>query len=924
MSWILAILGAVLGLAFGAADETVLGLFAGATIGALLGQVARLRGRLADMDQRLARIEDAIRRRAVARADETGPAAPVAEPAHPVAPAAATDAPPGAPASRAMDIPPLPAAPGTVSTPASVPLAAATASVSAPSTPDAAEAGGTPAPPAAPRVAFETADDTPRGPDVLERAVGIVRGWLFEGNVPVKLGLLVLMFGVAGALKYAADAGWLRLPIEFRLAGIAAGAIAGLVWGLRTARERPAFGLSLQGGAIGILLLTVFAAFRRYELLAATPAFVMVVILVAGASVLAVRQNAPALAVLGFIGGYLAPVLISTGSGNHVALFSYFAVLNAAVFAIAWKKPWRALNLVGFLFTFVIGGLWGGKYYRPELFATVEPFLVLFFLFYVSIPVLYALAGRERNGKVDGTLLFGTPLLAFPMQVGLLEGDRMALAASAVAVAAIYAGLALWSLRNARLRTLAQSAAAMGVVFATLAIPLALSARWTSAAWALQGAGMVWLGLRQDRRLTRWSGLALLFLAGCAWIWSLLDGNRIDIADRFLINGHLLNLLLLSFSHLAAAWLYERHRGARVVPAILFVIGLGWWFTLGAREIEVNLEPVSSETAYGWFAAITAALAALMRGRMAWSKLAWPVALSVLAALALSAGALDTYRSSWFDTNLMGWWGITAVLLAALAGLREPRTAALPIAHISVLALAAFGIGSSLWVEFEHRFGMGGGWLLPAGLAPLAVLALAAWRWPRSAGWPAGERFGEYRTAWLAIAGTGLGLGWLIGQFNAGDSQPLPWLPLLNPLELALLLALVGGAAALRRQGPAANGWSAWAAAALLTLTMAVLRACHQLAGLPWSEAILSERLAQTSLTVAWCIAGVVAWILGSRRRNRSLWWFGAGLLGVVLLKLLFVDRQYIGNLTGIVSFVAVGLLLIIVGRIAPTPPRPE
>ena len=40
-----------------------------------------------------------------------------------------------------------------------------------------------------------------------------------------------------------------------------------------------------------------------------------------------------------------------------------------------------------------------------------------------------------------------------------------------------------------------------------------------------------------------------------------------------------------------------------------------------------------------------------------------------------------------------------------------------------------------------------------------------------------GERFGEYRVAWLAIAGTGLGLGWLVGQFNAGDSTPLPWLP---------------------------------------------------------------------------------------------------------------------------------------------------
>ena len=214
--------------------------------------------------------------------------------------------------------------------------------------------------------------------------------------------------------------------------------------------------------------------------------------------------------------------------------------------------------------------------------------------------------------------------------------------------------------------------------------------------------------------------------------------------------------------------------------------------------------------------------------------------------------------------------------------------------------------------------------MLPAAFAPLALLALLAWRRPALAGWPAGDRFGDYRIAWLAIAGVALGLAWLAGQFAEGDSRPLPWLPLLNPLELALVLGLVFAAAALRRRGPAASGWTAWASAALLTLTMAVLRAGHQLAGLPWSEAILSERLAQASLTVAWCVAGVVAWILGSRRRNRALWWFGAGLLGIVLLKLVVVDRQYIGNLTGIVSFFAVGLLLIVVGRIAPTPPRPE
>ena len=144
------------------------------------------------------------------------------------------------------------------------------------------------------------------------------------------------------------------------------------------------------------------------------------------------------LAVLGFLGGYLAPVLISTGSANHIGLFTYYAVLNAAVFAISWKQAWRLLNLIGFGFTFGVGAAWGATYYRPELFSTVEPFLVLFFLFYIVIGLLYVTKQTEhRRPWVDGTLVFGTPLVAFPLQAGMLKDDRFALAFSAIGVAAI-------------------------------------------------------------------------------------------------------------------------------------------------------------------------------------------------------------------------------------------------------------------------------------------------------------------------------------------------------------------------------------------------------------------------------------------------------------------------------------------------------
>lgn len=915
MSWILGLLGAVLGLAMAETDDGFFGLVAGTLLGVLLGQALRLRRRVGDLEQRLARVETQARR-GVAAAGAT--AAVSGAPAPAPAPDASTVA--AAPAEAPFS--PLPAAVAPAAAPVTSP-APVPAGTEPPPIPARATAAPSPnvQPSPAPAPAF---DPGPREPDVFEKAFAIARGWLFDGNVPVKLGVLVLMFGIAAAIKYAADAGWLTMPIEFRLAGIAAGAIAGLVWGLRSASERPAFGLSLQGGAIGILLLVVFAAFRNYDVLGAMPAFALIVVLVAGASVLAVKQNAPALAVLGFIGGYLAPVLLSTGSGNHVALFGYYAVLNAAVFAIAWKRPWRALNLVGFVFTFVIGAAWGAKYYQPDKFATVEPFLILFFLFFVAIPVLYALAGRQKNGKVDGTLLFGTPLLGFPMQVGLLGDDRFGLAASAVFVAAVFAGLALWAQRNQRLRDLAQSAAGMGVVFATLAIPLALTARWTSAAWALQGAGMVWLGLRQDRRLVRWTGLALLVLASGAWMVSLFDYNP-GIEDRFLFNGHALNLALLALAWLAGSWFYERAGRAVAQQVILFLTGLMWWSLLGLREIEVNLSPQYDALYYGGFALVTAALAALLRGPMAWPRLSWPLVASVVLMLPLSLASQQHYDVTLFDAPLALWWLVLALALPTLAALREPRSRGLPVAHVAWLVTVAAAAGVTLLRVLHDRAGLADGWLLPAVMAPLALMFFVAWKHPRLAGWPVADDFPRWRVAWLAIAGGGLGLAWLLGNVLPGNSAPLPWLPLLNPLELSLLLGLVVAAAALRSHAdPHRLGSLAWAGAALVMLTMSVLRACHHLGDLPWSPAMLSETLAQTSLTVAWCLAGVTTWILGSRRRDRPLWWLGAALLGIVLLKLLLVDRQFVGNIAGIVSFVVVGLLLIIVGRIAPTPPRSE
>ena len=60
------------------------------------------------------------------------------------------------------------------------------------------------------------------------------------------------------------------------------------------------------------------------------------------------------------------------------------------------------------------------------------------------------------------------------------------------------------------------------------------------------------------------------------------------------------------------------------------------------------------------------------------------------------------------------------------------------------------------------------------------------------------------------------------------------------------------------------------------------------------------------------------------RAHGQTLWLAGAVLMGVVLAKLLLVDRGHLGNLPGILSFIVFGVMCTVVGYVAPAPPRPR
>jgi uncharacterized membrane protein len=117
----------------------------------------------------------------------------------------------------------------------------------------------------------------------------------------------------------------------------------------------------------------------------------------------------------------------------------------------------------------------------------------------------------------------------------------------------------------------------------------------------------------------------------------------------------------------------------------------------------------------------------------------------------------------------------------------------------------------------------------------------------------------------------------------------------------------------------------ALAALAFIWLNAVLLRTLHQWFSVPFGlEQLMASTLVQTSLSIFWAILALVTMLVATRKRYRLVWIVGAVLLAVVIAKLFLIDLSRTGSVERIVSFVGVGLLMLIVGYFSPLPPASE
>jgi uncharacterized membrane protein len=214
-------------------------------------------------------------------------------------------------------------------------------------------------------------------------------------------------------------------------------------------------------------------------------------------------------------------------------------------------------------------------------------------------------------------------------------------------------------------------------------------------------------------------------------------------------------------------------------------------------------------------------------------------------------------------------------------------------------------------------------------LTGISLLILFAKRWLV---WPLNQYWNAYLTAVGTLIVVQLVVIFLFGLTDPGNPHPLPYLPILNPLDVLTLSALaltlhfireVKHTTKMFRGESLRVGYFVIGGMAFALTTLMVLRGVHHFGDVPWIPDVLFASVrVQTALSIYWASLGFAGMIIGTKKMQRWIWIIGTGLMALVVAKLFLVDLGNTATVARIVSFLGVGVLLLVVGYFAPAPPR--
>ena len=534
-----------------------------------------------------------------------------------------------------------------------------------------------------------------------------------------RVGALVLTLGIAFFLKYAFDNHWIQ-PAGRVALGLVTGVTLLLVGERlqRAAYRAPAQGVVAVG--IAALYLSVYAAFAFYQLVTQPVAFAVMVLVTATGVALALYHDARAVAVLATLGGFLTPILLATDRDAGIPLFTYLAILDAGMLAVAWYRRWPELGLMSFVFTHSLYGAWFHTWYRPVpaqqgvALVAAGVFLVLFSLVAPAEALSRRLAPRrEQLWYGPGLLALAAPVAAFVAAREILyPAHTSGLAIICLALAAYYLVLARATMHAPGVGLdLVMIHGAVSLAFLTLTFPVQFAEHGLVIAWSVEGLAIVWGGLRLGARPLRLGGLVVLALAVARWVMLLDEPARHE--GLFLLDHRAFpaTVALAAASALAAAAYHAGGRGLRdgerfvepalaliaiVSPTSLVTLELPRHASLGLDRFSLALI-----VTLVWLGAgvLTLALAATDRTQVLLT--ATTIILAVVGLLAMG-GDVDRRYAERTLTPIVNLRFLTGLLITAVYALYARAVGGLGLAADRAQTLRAGAVGAAALFLLWH------------------------------------------------------------------------------------------------------------------------------------------------------------------------------------------------------------------------------